>query len=211
MHPVNDLRNRSGGSDEDAAIRPTVITSRIAWTFGRAHRQSFAFCLRCRSMFCRTTLRRRIALTPDSRTAAQGRGDASSDPLAEHRFARVVANWIASENGDTQPIERELARRGFGKLSKPLVRQFFSENPQDRMRLVDNVLAQPGGGSEAWLLLLAGDADPDVRLFAVTFMATSNNAALVEKAWQAAIRDHDPRVADLAGRLRERREGPLRR
>ena len=45
-----------------------------------------------------------------------------------------------------------------------------------------------------------------MRLFAVTFMATSNNAALVEKAWQAAIRDHDPRVADLAERLRERRE-----
>jgi hypothetical protein len=79
------------------------------------------------------------------------------------------------------------------------------------MRLVDNVLAQPGGGSEAWLLLLAADSDPDVRLFAITFMATSNNTALVEKAWQAAIRDHDPRVADLAIRLRERRESPLRR
>ena len=79
------------------------------------------------------------------------------------------------------------------------------------MRLVDRALAQPGSGSEAWLLLLAGDADPDVRLFAVTFMATSNNAALVEKAWQLAIRDHDPRVADLAARLRERNDQPFRR
>ena len=55
------------------------------------------------------------------------------------------------------------------------------------------------------------DPDADVRLFAVTLMATSNNASLMEKAWQVAIRDHDPRIADLAGRLRERREGPLRR
>jgi hypothetical protein len=42
-------------------------------------------------------------------------------------------------------------------------------------------------------------------------MATSNDAELIEKAWQAAIRDRDPRIADLAGRLRERRAGLLRR
>jgi hypothetical protein len=149
-------------------------------------------------------------LTPDSRTAAKGRVEGSNDPLASIDSRELLKKWIALEKDEAQPIERELVRRGFGKLSKQLVRQFFSENPQDRMRLVDSVLAQPGGGSEAWLLLLAGDADPDVRLFAVTFMATSNNAALVEKAWQMVIRDHDPRVADLAGRLRERREGPLR-
>jgi hypothetical protein len=150
-------------------------------------------------------------LTPDSRTTAEGRVDASNDPLASIDSRELLKKWIALEKDEAQPIERELARRGFGKFSKPLVRQFFSNNSQDRMRLIDNVLAQPGGGSEAWLILLAGDADPDVRLFAVTFMATSNNSALVEKAWQMVIRDHDPRIADLAGRLRERRESPLRR
>jgi hypothetical protein len=150
-------------------------------------------------------------LTPDSRTAAEGRLEASNDPLAIADSRELLKKWLASEKDEAQPIERELGRRGFGKLSKPLVRQFFSDNSQDRMRLIDNVLAQPGGGSEAWLILLAGDADPDVRLFAVTFMATSNNSALVEKAWQLVIRDHDPRIADLASRLRERREGPLRR
>jgi len=123
----------------------------------------------------------------------------------------LLSLWLASEQGDVSPIERELNKRGFGTLSKSLVRQFFADDPQVRMRVIDRSLAQPGGGSEAWLLLLANDADPDVRLFAVTFMATSNNAALVEKAWQVAIRDQDPRVADMAGRLRERRERPLRR
>jgi hypothetical protein len=150
-------------------------------------------------------------LTPDSRAATEGRVEASNEPLASTDSRELLKKWVASEKDEAQPIERELARRGFGKLSKPLVQQFFSDDPQERMRLIDKVLAQPGGGSEAWLLLLAGDANPDVRLFAVTFMATSNNAALVEKAWQLVIRDHDPRIADLAGRLRERREGPLRR
>ena len=46
---------------------------------------------------------------------------------------------------------------------------------------------------------------------AVTVMATSDDKALVEKAWQVAIRDRDPRIADLASRLRERRAGALRR
>jgi hypothetical protein len=37
-------------------------------------------------------------------------------------------------------------------------------------------------------------------------MATSDDAQLIEKAWQVSIRDRDPRIAGLAGRLRERRE-----
>jgi hypothetical protein len=150
-------------------------------------------------------------VTPDTRTAVDGSSQSSTNPLANTDTRELLKSWLASEKGDAEPMERELARRGFGRLSKPLVQRFFSENPQDRMRLVDNALAQPGSGSEAWLLLLAGDADPDVRLFAVTFMATSNNAALMEKAWQLAIRDHDPRVADLATRLRERNDQPFRR
>jgi hypothetical protein len=38
----------------------------------------------------------------------------------------------------------------------------------------------------------------------VTIMAASNDP-LIEKAWQVAIRDRDPRIAGLAERLRERR------
>lgn len=158
---------------------------------------------------------------PDSEASSRLRPDASStanratpspaNPFTNLDARELLKSWLAAENAEAEPVARELSRRGFGRLSRPLVRQFFSENPQDRMRLVDTALAQPGSGSEAWLLLLAGDADADVRLFAVTFMATSNNAALVEKAWQLAIRDHDPRVADLAARLRERTDAPIRR
>src|SRR5262249_3648720 len=149
--------------------------------------------------------------TPGTRAMASASSSSPANPFTNLDARELLKSWLAAENADAEPIARELARRGFGRLSKPMVRQFFSDNPQDRMRLVDRSLAQPGSGSEAWLLLLAGDADPDVRLFAVTFMATSNNAALVEKAWQLAIRDHDPRVADLAARLRERNDQPFRR
>ena len=207
---VNELRGRNGGSDGEATSDRLSSRSLLP---GRSAGAPPVFRI-LPAMPINVLPNGGTApnrLTPDSRTAAEGRADSSSNPLASTDSRELLRTWVASENADSQPIERELARRGFGKLTKPLVHQFLSDNPQDRMRLLDNVLAQPGGGSEAWLLLLASDADPDVRLFAVTFMATSNNAALVEKAWQAAIRDHDPRVADLAGRLRERREGSLRR
>ncbi len=91
------------------------------------------------------------------------------------------------------------------------MQKYFSNKAEDRMRVMDAVMAEPGAGSGPWLLLLAEDTDADVRLFAVTLMATSNDAGLMEKAWQIAIRDRDPRIADLAGRLRDRRTATFRR
>jgi hypothetical protein len=206
---ISDLRDGSGGSTGD------VVSDHLSSASGLIRRIGVPPMMRALPARPTNSLpndrETSKRTTPDARTYALDRRDAPSDPIASTDSRELLRKWLVSENGDAQIIERELSKRGFGKLSKPLVQQFFSEKPQDRMRLVDNVLAQPGGGSEAWLLLLAGDTDPDVRLFAVTFMATSNNAALVEKAWQVAIRDHDPRVADLADRLRERREGTLRR
>jgi hypothetical protein len=82
---------------------------------------------------------------------------------------------------------------------------------EDRLRLVDDVLTEQEIDARPWLTVLADDEDADVRLVAVTIMATSNDAELIEKAWQVAIRDRDPRIAGLAERLRERRSGARRR
>jgi hypothetical protein len=205
---VGDLSDRSGGSNGHAA--PLHVSPALSRRSNGPPPMFRALPTRPIDLLPndRDTADR---ITPDGRVYAQARGKATNDPIAATDSRELLRKWFASENGDTKFFERELSKRGFGTLSKSLVRQFFSEKPQDRIQLIDNVLARPGGGSEAWLLLLAGDSDPDVRLFAVTFLATSNNAALVEKAWQVAIRDHDPRVADLASRLREKRDGPLRR
>lgn len=153
----------------------------------------------------------------DTRSALPNGGQTSpvgvsvNAPPAETESRQLLRRWLSAENGEVQAIEHELARRGFGKLTTRLVRQFFSDDAEERMRLVDDLLAQPGTGAGAWLLLLAEDSDAEVRLFAVTLMATSNDGQLMEKAWQVALRDRDPRIADLAGRLRERRAGSWRR
>jgi hypothetical protein len=208
--PVNDLRYSGGGSaDEESSERLSSRPDILRRSEGAPPIFRILPAMPINVLPNGDGSSKRM--TPDSRTASEGDGNASGEALAGVDSRELLRKWLAAENGDVQPIERELAKRRFGKLSKRLVRQYFADNTQDRLKSIDMVLAQPGGGSEAWLLLLSGDSDPDVRLFAVTFMATSNNSALVEKAWQAAIRDRDPRIADLAERLRERRDGPLRR
>jgi hypothetical protein len=137
--------------------------------------------------------------------------DAIATPLAALDSRTLLERWVADEGRNALRLEQELAKRGFNQLSRGFVQPFLSSRPGERLRFMDIVLAKPGVDARAWLLLLAEDRDADVRLAAVTIMATSNDTALVEKAYQAAIHDRDPRIAGLAERLRERRAATQRR
>jgi hypothetical protein len=130
---------------------------------------------------------------------------APEPPLADVASRELLSRWLRAEGSDVFPLEQELTERGFGRLSERLVEQLFSPNLEDRLTLMDDVLTEPGVDARPWLMLLSEESDADVRLLAVTIMATSNDAMLVEKAWQVSIRDQDSRIARLAGRLRERR------
>jgi hypothetical protein len=118
----------------------------------------------------------------------------------------LLGRWRRADISDALAIEEELARRGFGQFSQALVDKLLSDNAEDRLRLVDEVLADPAAGARAWLSLMAVDEHAEVRLLVLTIIATSSDRALLEQAWQAAIHDRDPRVAGLAPRLKERRE-----
>jgi hypothetical protein len=131
--------------------------------------------------------------------------------LADDDSRELLARWLVASGGDVFPLEEELTRRGFGRLSARLVRQLFSDDPAERLRLVDDILTEPGVDARPWLILLSDDSAADVRLLAVTIMATSDDPTLIEKAWQVAINDRDPRIAGLAARLRDRRDGAQRR
>jgi hypothetical protein len=135
----------------------------------------------------------------------------AADALTDADSRQLLAQWLVASGSDVFPLEEELTRRGFGRLSARLVRQLFSDDPAERLRLVDDVLTEPGVDARPWLILLADDAAADVRLLAVTIMATSDDPVLIEKAWQVAINDRDPRIAGLASRLRDRRDSAQRR
>jgi hypothetical protein len=123
----------------------------------------------------------------------------------------LLRHWLTAEGHELTASSEELTQRGLGRLSKATVERLLSDQAQDRAQLVDEVLTTPGINARPWLLLLADDANANVRLAAVSVMATSSEPELLEKAWQTAIRDSDPRIAGLAGRLRERRSAIQRR
>jgi hypothetical protein len=131
--------------------------------------------------------------------------------MASSDAREILRKWNDTEgNGLTLREKDALKQLGFGRISAPLVQKLFS-SPQDRLQLVDEVLKERSINARPWLVMLAGDPDAEVRLAAVTVMATSTDAALVEQAWQSAIHDRDPRIAALATRLKERRAAIQRR
>jgi hypothetical protein len=127
------------------------------------------------------------------------------DPWAKIDSRLLLDRWLAVGGTPKLQIARELERRGFGTLRADVVRLAVSNDTSGRVQLVHDLLDLPGAGTKAWLLLFADDANAEVRLAAVTVMATSNDAQVLEKAWQVALHDRDPRIAGLADRLRDRR------
>jgi hypothetical protein len=134
-----------------------------------------------------------------------------SRPLEGVSNRELLRRWLVADGGEVLPFEAELTHRGFVRLSARLVAPLFSKSAEERLRLVDDVLTEPGIDPRPWLILLSEDIDADVRLLAVTIMATSDDANLIEKAWQVSIHDRDPRIAGLASRLRQRRDTAQRR
>jgi hypothetical protein len=136
----------------------------------------------------------------------------SLQPFAKRDVRALLKRWLSLDGSELVACEDELKKyHGFSHLTKSDVERLFSEQARDRVQLVDDVVTTQGVNSRPWLLLLADDSSADVRLAAVTVMATSSDPELVEKAWQTAIRDRDPRIAGLAARLRERRSAVQRR
>jgi hypothetical protein len=136
---------------------------------------------------------------------------ASPDPWAAIDSRALLERWLATSATKRLPIEHELERRGFGRLRADVIRLALSDDTAGRVRLVHDFFEMPGVGAKPWLLVLVDDKDSEVRLAAVTVMAMSNDSQLLEKAWQVALHDQDPRIADLAPRLRDRRSSSLRR
>jgi hypothetical protein len=146
--------------------------------------------------------------------SVQSKASSETQPTAitDAQLVRdLLQQWHDSRGKERKQVDEQLAERGFVRLSPRIVDQYFSQNLADRLRLVDSVLTEPGVDPRPWLLLLAADENAEVRLMAVTVMATSEDQSLIEKAWQAAIRDRDSRIADLASRLRDQRDKATRR
>ncbi len=147
-----------------------------------------------------------ISPTPVSVAPADA-APTQAELLAPLETRVLLARWLSAEAPAAMEIERELSRRGFGRLPAELVERLISPDDATRCALVGQLLAQPGVDARPWLVLLSKDESADVRLAAVSVMATSRDPQLIEQAWEVVLHDRDPRIADLAPRLRARQTG----
>ena len=95
----------------------------------------------------------------------------------------------------------ELTRHGFTEILFALARQLSDPNPAVRQDLARSLVSMTGVDAAPWLLWLADDEDAEVRLTAITLMASSGTPDLVAQAEQLANRDSDPRVRRQAEQI----------
>jgi hypothetical protein len=147
-------------------------------------------------------------------TSSGPQGPASPDdpPLRPNSTPHQLLNQLANSSAENvNHVQRQMAERGLGIVPPTLARRLLSKSPAERVQAVDALLETSGTAPGPWLMVMADDPAAEVRLAVVTLMATSKSPQLVEKAWQVALNDEDPRLADLAEWLQTQRNALRRR
>ena len=101
-----------------------------------------------------------------------------------------------SDQKEAAQARAELARRGFTEVHFDLAKRLFDADPAVRKQLARTLPELRSIDATPWLLHLSKDADSEVRLTAITLMATSGDPALLEQVEQIAAEDDDPRIRD---------------
>lgn len=114
-----------------------------------------------------------------------------------------LARLLHSDEVVAAEAERQLRELGYEDRELALARRASHPNRQERLRFVDALPRLDGVRPRRWLEVLLEDDDAAVRIAALTQLATSGDAALVESLARRAQLDPDPEVRRQAERLRE--------
>ncbi len=102
---------------------------------------------------------------------------------------------------DDGPIRAVLRERGFTDAEMNLTNQYSSAKVGDRLKLIDDLSVVPAATARRWLHWLLEDKSAEVRLRALTAIATTTDPTLFKVARRLAIYDKDPRIAKLATQI----------
>jgi hypothetical protein len=121
--------------------------------------------------------------------------------LKELETPALIRRLASDDDAEVRRVERELTRRGMSALHLRLAHRLTNPDPRARRELVDLLPKLTGIDARPWLLWLSEDPSAEVRLAALTLLATSNDPALRDRLARQASRDADPRVRAIADRL----------
>ena len=140
--------------------------------------------------------------------SANQRADLSepgSESLAELSDVEVMRYLHAAGQQLTGAAHRELAGRGFDSVRLKLAHDLTDPDPRTRKALADALPGIRGIDARPWLLWLSHDEDPEVRLVAITVMATTTDRRLLERLRQLELHETDPNVLRQLQRMQTRR------
>ncbi len=98
-----------------------------------------------------------------------------------------------------------LRRRGYQRHHIELARRLTDPSPDVRKSLAESLPSIPGLDALPWLRALARDEDQEVRVLALTILATATNPSV--KVWlnEAIQRETDARIRQRLQRMATRR------
>lgn len=120
-----------------------------------------------------------------------------SEPRTALRSAPTTELMQRLHAGDSHAVESaraELARRGFAEAHIELAFRLTDPDPEVRQAWARRLPGMKGVDAHGWLLWLGRDEDPDVRLTALTLLATTGDRATLEQVSRLAQQDSDPRI-----------------
>jgi hypothetical protein len=151
------------------------------------------------------TAANRPARLPPMAPPSPGRAARAGDIRSAGGLGGVdVLDLMRRLHGDPSEAEgarSALAARGFSPSEAEIARRVFDLDPAVRRQLARTLPSVPGIDAAPWLLLLARDQDAEVRLTAMTLLATTGDRALLEEVRRIAQGDADRRIRDQLERL----------
>lgn len=136
-----------------------------------------------------------------SHVAPEGIDRQLSSSLAVEDVVELMKELNTESDTRAISVEGELVRRGFAAVQIDLARRLFDHDPAVRKRLVQEMPGLQGVDAVPWLLELCRDTDAEVRLAAITFLATSSDPAVLDEVEQIGQRDTDSGVRRIADRI----------
>jgi hypothetical protein len=154
--------------------------------------------------------------SPTAETSAAG-SPLAARPGTGDDLERARRRWTSMDTVDLmrglQAVESpavaearaELIRRGFSEVHLELARRLFDPDPEVRKQLIRMLPELHSIDAMPWLLRLTQDEDGEVRLAALTLLATTGDPTMLSRVQEIARQDRDPAVQRTIERLAGRR------
>lgn len=125
----------------------------------------------------------------------------TSPPVDEPPTIRLVRMLHSSDATRAAGAERALREQGFNERHLEVAKRLCDPDPRVRREWLELLPRIRGINARPWLLWLTGDTDADVRLAAITMLATSNDPEMGERMRELLHTDPDPRIRRQAERF----------